>query len=433
MDARHVATQVLTQVLEQKIPLTECLDTGLAHLADSRDKALAQALCYGVLRWLPQLQAILKPYLRKPLKETDTDIQVLLYLGIFQQLYMRIPDHAVLDTTVNMVRVLNKDWAAGFVNAILRNFQRQKERRLSELAASESASLAHPRWILKRLQVEWPDRWLALAKANNTQAPLVLRVNQRRISRDAYLRHLQTAQITAQSIPYTECGIALDQALDVYELPGFAQGWVSVQDGSAQLVATLLDVPKQARVLDACAAPGGKTAHVLEQFDPATLIALDLDATRVQKITENLQRLGLTAEVRCANATRPKTWWDGQLFERILLDAPCSGSGIIRRHPDIKYLRQPDDVTVVSTRQLKLLEALWPLLAEHGKLLYVTCSVFAEENHLQIQKFLVRHSDAQEVPILAPWGYALPVGRQMLPQEGSPFDGFYYVCIAKKT
>jgi 16S rRNA (cytosine967-C5)-methyltransferase len=279
-------------------------------------------------------------------------------------------------------------------------------------------------------------------------------VNARCLSREAYLAHLRQANIVAELTPYTDYGITIQQlpvtlgleeelnllksAPDkmgnwITHLPGFNQGWVSVQDGAAQLAAPLLDVPVGARVLDACAAPGGKAAHLLEHYNNiSTLFALDNQPTRIKKLEDTLRRLQLTATIRCADATQPHTWWDGNPFERILLDAPCSASGVIRRHPDIKYLRQPSDIAMLSDQQQHLLEVLWPLLKPGGKLLYVTCSVFAEENELQIEKFLTTQADAYENRLVAPWGHALSRGRQILPGENNA-DGFYYACLTKTT
>lgn len=429
MDARSVATQVLTRVITQHCSLTESLPDGLSQLPDPRERALTQALCYGVLRWLPKLQAICQQLLRNPLRERDTDIQVLLFIGLFQQLYLRIPDHAVISATVNVARTLQKKWAVALVNAVLRNFQRQRETLLARLEIN--AQLAHPAWLLDRLQTNWPEHWQTIVEANNSQPPLVLRVNQRRSSRTAYLHQLREAQIEAKPIAYVDSGVTLEQAVEIPHLPGFAQGVVSVQDGGAQLVAALLDVPTGARVLDACAAPGGKTLHLLERYEINKLVALDKDAHRVAMIHDNLQRLGLTAEVLCADATQPQTWWDGQLFDRILLDVPCSGSGIIRRHPDIKYLKQVSDIKALAQQQRKLLETLWHLLAPNGILLYVTCSVFAKENYLQLQRFLETHQEAHELKIVAEWGYPMPIGRQILPSADQPFDGFYYARLVK--
>jgi 16S rRNA (cytosine967-C5)-methyltransferase len=434
MDTRSIATQILTQVIRHRHSLSDCLDTQLSHLNDARDRALAQALCYGVLRWLPRLQAILQRLLRKPLKTKDYDIQVLLLIGLYQHLYLRIPPHAATAATVNVTRSLKKPWATGLVNAVLRNFQRQRDAILSCVDTDTSVKLAHPPWLIKNLQQNWPSQWETVAAANNAHPPLTLRVNARSMSRDTYLEHLQKAQIAATPTPYTDCGLTLEQAIDVQQLPGFTQGWVSVQDGAAQLAAPLLNVPAGARVLDACAAPGGKTAHLLERYKIGTLLALDNQTARVQKLANTLQRLQLSAlsvELRCADASQPDTWWDGQAFDRILLDVPCSGSGVIRRHPDIKYLRLCGDIPALAAQQARLLEALWPLLMPGGQLLYVTCSVFAEENHLQIQKFLATYADATESLLVADWGHAQPFGRQILPGENN-LDGFYYACLSKK-
>jgi len=379
MDARSVATQILTDVIGHKRSLSDCLDIQLDSLNDGRDRALAQALCYGVLRWLPRLQTLLRCLLRKPLNAQDCDIQVLLLIGLYQHLYLRIPPHAATAATVEVTRRLKKPWATPLVNAILRNFQRQRNVLLNQVDKQINAKLAHPPWLLERLQADWPAFWETIVEANNTHPPLTLRVNTRCLSRDAYLDILQEAQIAATPTAYTEVGLILvaeDEIINptlanssqqgertedgklakklletntppfnrekknsIFNLPGFTQGWISVQDGAAQLAASLLDVPAGARVLDACAAPGGKTAHLLEHYEIDTLLALDNKPERVQKLANTLQRLHLSAQVRCADVTQPDTWWDGQAFDRILLDVPCSGSGIIRRHPDIKYLR----------------------------------------------------------------------------------------------
>ncbi len=425
MDARSVATQILTQVIAHRRSLSDCLT--LSHLKDSRERALAQALCYGVLRWQPRLQAILDVLLRKPFKDKDYDIQSLLLIGLYQHLYLRIPPHAATAATVDVTRTLKKPWATGLVNGVLRNFQRQGEALLAKVDKNINVKLAHPPWIIKALQKNWPSQWQSIAEANNSHPPMSLRVNARAISRDDYLLSLESK---ASALADTDNGISLEQPIDVQRLPGFNQGWVSVQDGAAQLAAELLDVPTGARVLDACAAPGGKMAHLLERYDVGTLLAIDNQAARVSLLTETLQRLQLSAQVRCADASQPDKWWDGQTFDRILLDAPCTGSGVIRRHPDIKYLRQANDIVTLAAQQQRLLKALWPLLAPGGKLLYVTCSIFAEENHLQIQNFLKTHTDAIETVLVADWGHAQQYGRQILPGENN-LDGFYYACLSK--
>jgi 16S rRNA (cytosine967-C5)-methyltransferase len=448
MDARSVATQILTQVISHKHSLSDCLNTYLPSLNDARERALAQALCYGVLRWLPRLQALLRRLLKQPLKNKDGDIQALLLIGLYQLLYSRIPPHATA-ATVNVTRTLKKKWATGLVNGVLRNFQRQSDTLLASIDTDISVKLAHPPWLLERIRRNWPTQWETIAQANNSHPPLTLRVNNRCLSRDAYLEYLQEANIAALPTPYTDYGITLEKAMDVEYLPGFTAiksakvstsmqnqtsqgGWVSVQDGAAQLAAQLLDVQAGDRVLDACAAPGGKTAHLLERYEIGTLLALDNKPDRIPLLEDTLRRLHLSAQVRCADASQPDTWWDGQAFDRILLDVPCSGTGVIRRHPDIKCLRKPKDIAALTIQQARFLEKLWPLLKPGGKLLYVTCSVFAEENYLQIQKFLASVTDASETVLLADWGHALPIGRQILPGENN-LDGFYYACLSKTT
>jgi 16S rRNA (cytosine967-C5)-methyltransferase len=428
MDARSVATQILTQVIAHRRSLSDCLI--LSNLKDGRERALAQALCYGVLRWQPRLQAILQALLRKPFKDKDYDIQALLLIGLYQHLYLRIPPHAATAATVNVTRTIKKPWATGLVNGVLRNFQRQREKLLEKVDKNISVKLAHPLWIIKALQKDWPSQWQNIAEANNSHPPMSLRVNARAISRDDYLQALESLDSKASALAYSDNGISLEQPVDVQRLPGFNQGWVSVQDGAAQLAAQLLDAPAGSRILDACAAPGGKMAHVLERYEIKTLLALDNQAARVPLLNATLQRLNLSAQVRCADASQPDNWWDGQTFDRILLDAPCSGSGVIRRHPDIKYLRQPNDIVTLAAQQQRLLQALWPLLAPRGKLLYVTCSVFAEENHLQIQNFIQTHTDAIETVLEVDWGHAQQYGRQILPGENN-LDGFYYACLFK--
>lgn len=433
-DARGVATQIVAQVLSQRCSLSTLIDTQLPHLSDPRERALAQELSYGVLRWLPRLQALLRRLLHKPLKSKDVDIEALLLLGLYQLLYLRIPDYAAIAATVDVARKLRKDWATRLINAVLRNCQRQREDLLATIDRDVSSCLAHPVWLLERLQADWPAEWELLAQANNVQPPLTLRVNERVVTRATYLEHLRTAGIAAVPTPYTDSGITLAQSLGsggVMQLPGFSQGQVSVQDGAAQLVAPLLDIPNGARVLDACAAPGGKTAHILERYTVGHLLALDNEPTRAQLLRNTLERLKLSATVRCADARQPATWWDGQPFDRILLDAPCSGSGVIRRHPDIKYLRQATDIPALAAYQWELLENLWSVLVPQGRLLYVTCSVFAEENCRLLQGFLAHQVDAQEIPLIVPWGHALPVGRQILPSDEPGFDGFYYACLTK--
>lgn len=429
--ARFIALRVLSSVIIHHHSLADTLEPALEKLKDLRDRSLAQALCYGVMRYLFQLQALLKQLLEKPLKAKDADVEIILLLGLFQLLHLRIPTHAATAETVSLTRLCKKEHFSGLVNAILRRFLREQETLLAGLELDDSARFSHPEWFIARLKQHWGDERAAeILNANNQFPPMTLRVNQRKISRADYLQLLQSINIEAVLTPYTETGLTLAQAVEVEKLPFFAEGYVSVQDGAAQLAAQLLNIPEGARVLDACAAPGGKTAHLLEKYQPRELVALDQDEQRVKKIVGTLQRLGFYATICCADANHLDSWWDGQPFDRILLDVPCSATGVIRRHPDIKYLRQASDISALVNRQAAILASAWQVLAVGGKLLYATCSVLAEENTLQLQQFLVNHADAQVESIHADWGYAQAVGRQILPSVQG-FDGFYYAILVK--
>lgn len=431
--ARGVALKVLLNVLQQQQPLSSCLDAPLATLTDPRERALAQALVYGVLRWLPRLQGMLAQLLTKPLKAKDGDIEAVLLLGLYQLLYSRVPAHAALAETVNLTRQLKKNWASGLVNGVLRNVQRQQATLLTQAdsnAAEPSVRSAHPAWLCEQLQHDWGAEWEAIAHANNQHPPLTLRVNASKMTRSQYLTYLQQADINATPTPYSAVGITLDSACDVTQLPGYEQGWFAVQDEAAQLAATFLPVPDGVRVLDACAAPGGKTAHLLETYPNSQVFALDNHPARLAKVDENLQRLGLHATTCCADAADLNAWWDGQTFARILLDAPCSASGVIRRHPDIKYLRHATDVVKLQQQQALLLTQLWQTLQPGGLLLYATCSLFQTENEAQIAAFLPQHTDAQVIALDTMWGRELRYGRQGLPHTDKT-DGFYYACLQK--
>ncbi|MCV6637372.1 16S rRNA (cytosine(967)-C(5))-methyltransferase RsmB [Candidatus Albibeggiatoa sp. nov. NOAA] len=432
-NARYIAVKVLTHVLQHHQSLSDSLDTHLPTLTDKRERALAQELSYGVMRWLPRLQAILKQLLRKPFKQKDLDIEALLLIGLYQQIYLRIPPHAAISATVEVTRLLQKNWATQLSNGVLRNFQRNSVELLQQIDKNDTVRYAHPKWMLKRLKQDWPEDWQAIAEANNQRPPMSLRVNLRKTSRDDYLKLLETQQIDAAASPHIDSGIQLEKPIDVQLLPNFSDGWVSVQDNAAQLAAHLLNVPQQATVLDACAAPGGKTAHLLERYDMDTLIAIDNQQSRIGQIHDTLQRLGLAAKVVCADASQPDNWWDKKQFDRILLDVPCSASGVIRRHPDIKYLRQPSDLATLVKRQAEILRASWGLLKPNGQLLYATCSVFKQENDLQVQDFIAQHPDAKALTLPDTWGHAQTIGRQILPCDKECFDGFYYACLLKTS
>lgn len=430
-DARSVAATVLAQVLEAHRSLSAVLPPALAALP-ARERGFVQELCYGVLRTGPRLEFLLARLLQKPLRGKDSDIYSLLLIGLYQLLYTRVPAYAAVAGTVAAARSLNKPWAAALVNGILRGFQKSSADQLAAADRDDVAAHAHPDWLLARLRAGRPDEWRAIVAANNERAPMTLRVNRRRSGRDDYLARLAAAGIEAAPCPHNDCGVVLAHACDVEALPGFADGEVSVQDGAAQLAAGLLDAQPGERVLDACAAPGGKTAHILErQPSVREVVSVDHDAARMTRVRDNLARLDLEARLIVADAAAPAAWWDGEPFDRILLDAPCAGLGVIRRHPDIKYLRRPGDIAALADLQRRLLATLWPLLRAGGKLVYATCSVLPDENEMQIERLLRDHGDAAEQTIHAEWGRPLRHGRWIVPGEEG-MDGFYYACVQKR-
>ena len=430
MNVRVLAARTINDVTNGQ-SLSDCLPPRLASLKDARDRAFLQALCYGACRYYSRLDVILSKLLQKPMNAKDSDVHALLITGLYQLMDMRVPPHAAVAETVNASEKLKKPWSRGLINAILREFIRQREKIEMEIAEDEEAQYAHPDWWISSIKKAWPDHWKQILSANNQHPPFSLRVNQRKLSRDAYLEKLREKEISAQVIPHTLSGIVLESPVDVVTLPGFNAGEISVQDGAAQLAAELLELAPQQRVLDACSAPGGKLAHMLEmETQLAEVIAIEKAADRIAPIRENLSRLQLQAKCICSDATQIQAWWDKQPFDRILLDAPCSASGVIRRHPDIKLLREPNDIAALSRLQLQLLEALWQTLAPGGLLVYVTCSIFPKENVDVMRTFLSSHQDASEEKIHAKWGVACDIGRQILPGMDD-MDGFYYARLRK--
>jgi 16S rRNA (cytosine967-C5)-methyltransferase len=425
-DSRTAAAQSLVATLDrQKGFQDNALDR--AQL-DDRDRAFARHLVFGVLRWLNALEWLAGQLLQRPLKPRDRDVGYLILMGIFQLWKGGTAPHAAVNETAGAARKLGKPWAAGLVNAVLRNFQRQQPTLLEELQ-NRPERHAHPDWLLQQLQRDWPEAWLSVVEQNNQQPPLWIRINTRRCRRGDYLEKLEQAGLKAQTLPELTAAVRIEDPLPVTRLPGFEEGLFSVQDAAAQWAADYLDARPGHRVLDACAAPGGKTCHLLEHTQDIELLALDHDASRTALIRENLERLGLEAQVLEADATDPAAWWDGRPFDRILLDAPCSATGVIRRHPDIKWLRDPLQVEAAAIQQATLLDALWPLLGTGGMLVYATCSVLKRENSRQIIEFLDRHADAEPVS-LGPATSLREPGRQILTGERN-MDGFYYACLRK--
>jgi 16S rRNA (cytosine967-C5)-methyltransferase len=428
-DARSAAAKVIHQVLGEGRSLAGALPPALASVPPA-DRGLTQELCYGTLRWAPRLEALAGRLLEKPLRARDGDVHALLLAGLYQLLYLNVPPHAAVSLTVEATARLKKEWARGLLNGVLRRLQREQEALLAAVDAGDTAALAHPAWLLGRLAQDWPEHWRDIAAANNVRPPMTLRVNRLHGSREQYLERLHQAGIDAGAAAHAPDAVTLETPLTVEALPGFAAGEVSVQDAAAQLAAGLLQLAPGLRVLDACAAPGGKTGHILETCPEVELLALDSEAERLKRVEENLMRLGLQAQLRAGDAGDPQAWWDGRPFDRILLDAPCSGSGVIRRHPDIKSLRRPEDITTLAAQQARLLHALWPLLAPGGILVYATCSILAAENAGQVTAFLRDEAQAAELPLATAWGQAVAAGRQILPGENG-MDGFYYAVLRK--
>jgi 16S rRNA (cytosine967-C5)-methyltransferase len=430
MNPRLAAAKALAAVLNGKASLNSSLPTQMDKVED-RDRGFTQDLAFGTARWQPRLSALAAKLLQKPFKAADADVEALLLVGLYQLLYTRVPAHAAIGETVGCADKLKKPWAKALLNAVLRRAQRESEALLAELEHDPVVRTAHPRWLQKSLKAFWPQQWEAICAANNAHPPMILRVNRRHHSRDAYLGLLTDAGIAATPCVYSRDGIILEAAADVRSLPGFAEGWISVQDEAAQLAADLLDLAPGQRVLDACCAPGGKTCHILEA-EPALagVVAVDLEAKRLVRVRENLARLGLSAELIAADGRDTATWWDGKPFQRILLDAPCSATGVIRRHPDIKLTRQPDDIAALAVLQGELLDAMWITLEVGGILLYATCSTLPTENTEVIEAFLARTPGARELDLAITAGIKQPHGRQLLAQEGG-HDGFYYAKLIK--
>lgn len=400
-----------------------------------KDQPLLAELCYGTLRYYFRLDSWLNTLVDKPLKKKEQVVHSLILVGLYQLFYTRIPAHAAIGETVQVTRSMGKAWARGLVNGVLRNAQRNSD----ELAAmdeqdsdgyDEICATAHPAWLIGKLHKAWPGHWQDILRANNQQPPMTLRVNENHLSRDRYLKKLLDHCIQAAPSAIAPHAISLAKPVAVDRLPGFFDGFVSVQDESAQLSGTLLKTRAGNKVLDACCAPGGKTCHLLELNKGIELDALDVDDKRLARVQENLERIGLKANLMHGDGTKPDDWWDGKLYDHILLDAPCSATGVIRRHPDIKLLRKPEDIDALAELQQRILQTMWSLLKPGGTLLYATCSVMPAENSKQIEAFLDSQPDATHQPIEGDWGYDTGFGRQIFPGSG---DGFFYSLIKKQA
>jgi 16S rRNA (cytosine967-C5)-methyltransferase len=429
---RSVALAVILQVLEQGQNLDQSLNQQLGDLDDPRDRGLAQRLAYGVLRSLTALESLLKQLLNRPVRAKDRDIYYLLLLGLEQLWLESIPEHAVIFETGQVARHQRKPWAVALVNGVLRNFQRNRETLLGQLHTDPVAQYSHPQWLLSRMQQDWPEDWQELAHANNQPAPMWLRVNRGKATAAAYVEQHTDSLGPVTLCPFAADAICLSKPVPVESLPGFKDGVVSIQDPAAQLAAELLELAPGQRVLDACAAPGGKTAHILErQPDLGFVLAVDSSETRLQKLRDNLHRLELDCQILCADAGQPQSWWDSVPFDRILLDAPCSATGVIRRHPDIKWLRRNSDIARLADQQLQMLNSLWPLLKPGGMLVYATCSILAAENHELLNRFIGETTDLEVMPHDGRYGVSGNPGIQLLPHLDAA-DGFFYAQIRKQ-
>ena len=427
VDLRADTAWVIFQVLEQGKSSRETLAIAQARHS-KKDAAWLQEMAMGVFRHLPQLQIWLRELLEQPLKGSKKILEHVILLGFYQQAYSRVSDHAAVAATVNAAEILGGKSLKGLINAILRNFQRQQL--AEQVSDNPIIQSGLPKWLYKRLASAYPQELETLLSGMNQPAPVWLRVNQQQCTQPVYCNALTEAGIRfALSEAHPDAIIMLDRT-PITTLPGFAEGWFSVQDGAAQLAAPLLDAQPGERILDCCAAPGGKSAHILERTTGlAQLIALDSEASRLTRMTENLQRLQLHANLVCADAAELDSWWDGNCFDRILLDAPCSATGVIRRHPDIRWLRKSADIEVLQALQYKILTNLWRTLKPGGTLVYATCSVLPDENTGQISRFLQEHSEAQ-LQAIQPGETIEQPGRQILPGE-QQMDGFYYARLLK--
>ena len=426
---RNAALAVLGNVLHDGRSLTDAVAEHLHRATDPRERALARELASGVIRHLPSLRHVLSGLLNRPRQRLDARLETVLLLGLYQVLHTRVAAHAAVHETVRLAGP--SAWRRGLANAVLRRAANERDALLRDLSRTPDveARFAHPRWFIDRLRADWPDDWETILAANSSRAPMTLRAARRAGGRAACLEALRRAELAASPHSVAPDAIVLHRPVAVDTLPGFADGAVSVQDAAAQLAVPLLDLEPGVRVLDACAAPGGKTVQILDA-EPhlRELVAVDIEPDRLARAERNIARTGGQAKLVAADASAPDHWWDGVAFERILIDAPCSGSGVIRRHPDIKLHRRPSDLDALEARQSALLEAAWGMLAPSGRLVYATCSVLLQEGAGQMARFLERHHDAETIEI--GWGRPCGPGRQILPGEAD-MDGFFHACVTK--
>jgi 16S rRNA (cytosine967-C5)-methyltransferase len=445
VNIRATAARVLTQV-QYGQSLAQCLPAA-EEKVEFDDIPFLRELCYGSCRWYFRLNALAKMLLEKPFQDHDEDLHQLLVIGLYQLDIQKKAAHAAIYETVEAAIKLDKPYCKGVINACLRRYDPQHVELIESLGDNPVTLHSHPKWLVKALKKAWPDNYLEIMAANNQHPPFCIRVNQLHHSREEYLALLEQAGIAASAGKHAQHSIYLDHAMNVFELPGFEEGWCSVQDEAAQLAAELLAPQAGENILDACAAPGGKTCHILESAEDLNVTAIDLEEKRLVRVNENLERLNLEAKTIACDANDIDTWWDGKLFDRILLDAPCAAIGVIRRHPDIKLLRRQKDIEQLADVQLGLLNTLWSILKPGGRLVYATCSIMPQENAAVIETFIQAQNDAQQdVQVYSlqdrSWGIDSGQGRQLFPQlaiesDSSEMtkqghDGFYYAGLEKK-
>lgn len=425
---RALAAKCCFSVIDQGRSLSDELPKK-QELLEGKDKGLLQEICYGVIRYLPELEHDVRQLMQKPLTGKQRVFHFLIIVGVYQIKYMRVPDHAAVSETVAATSALKNRHMKALVNGVLRNFVRQQQNEEQAKPLADAVRFNHPGWFIKKLQNAYPENWQAILQANQVKPPMWLRVNQKEQSYANYQALLNNADIEVDRIDEFSQAIALKRAVDVAKLPGFEQGWVSIQDAAAQQAARLLDCQENDVVLDCCAAPGGKTCHILEQTPQIqSMTAIDIEQDRLTRVSDNLSRLNLKADVIAGDAAS-KDWWSGEMFDRILLDAPCSGTGVIRRHPDIKWLRKASDISTLVELQQQILKNIWSLLKPGGTLLYATCSILPEENREQIKHFVEQTADAELIAIAQSDD---DIGWQLLPDERN-MDGFFYAKLIKKA
>jgi len=430
----------LSSVIKDGRSINEILSNKTTTKISPTDLPFAKQILFGSLRYYHQIKAILDQLLEKPLKQKDLDVYAILLMGVYQFRYLSVPDHAALSESVELTRKIKKPWASKLVNGVLRNYQRQVGEIETKLKNARTFRYSHPNWIINQLESDWGDIYPQILEQNNRQAPMTIRVNSRLITREEYSQQLESVDLESDPHDLAKDALVLKTACDVAKLPGFEQGLVSVQDAAAQLVVELLDLENSKtslKVLDGCAAPGGKTAHILQRKFEVSLTSVELSARRLEKIEQTLKRLKLLENnkviVKCADFLNTEDWWDGVLFDRILIDVPCSASGVIRRNPDIKIHRKKQDIQPLVELQSQILSSAWKLLKPGGKLVYATCSIFKQENEDQINGFL-NQTNATPYGLNPTIADKLTkhskIGHQILPGEAQ-MDGFYLCGLEK--